>query len=593
MHTKFKRAIFLILTVALLATAGGMMDPIQRQREKYKLGSTPVKGVSPELAIATQALGAFRGIMLDLVWIRLQHLKREGRFFEMVQLSDWACKLAPRFPKIWQFHSWNLGYNVSVEISYLPDRWSWVKSSIEILRDEAIPKNPDNPELYNALAQLYLVKVAGRKDDAHIIYKSELGARMHEVLDGRGKPEKLKEFAAAPRTEKELMQDSSVKKLVEECRSQEFDPLSTDNYFGWLNNPDSIDEEISDLLGSESYAQAMTKIDTFVRARRLREEMKLEPDRMLKMMRSYSGDEREYVPFDWRSPYPHSIYWATRARDKAHEVLSALFEKRQEFGITPEELTKKLEDRPEWIYRDIDYDRIIYSSFKDLIRHGRLVFSSDGRLLPVFGPNYKFADAMMGIYEMMLDKYGGSLFADGIHSSRKNFLHRMAVESYMMGDQGNAVSYWKKLKKMYPEASPQDAFPQFISVAMDQWVKDMDQSDARRLVRGLLTRSFVMWGSNANERAAQLQAKAQRLTKEWNKGADTARWRIPYNDIRESILIDIFSGRIKLADPIMKNLKDHLGEQTVQKFEGAAKQQPRQMIPPQLQDRFKYAPQDE
>lgn len=593
MHTKIKRALYIALAVIMLAGAAGLMGPIQRQREEYDLSSTPVKGVSPEMAAATQALGAFRGIMLDLVWIRLQHLKRQGRFFEMVQLSEWACKLAPHFTKIWQFHSWNLAYNVSVEISYLPDRWSWVNSSIEVLRDEAIPINPRDPELYNALAQLYLIKIAGRKDDAHIIYKAQLGAQMHLVLGGEGTPEKLQSFIEAPESRKKLLETSGVEDLRKRCREHGFDPTSVKKFFTYLSNPDSVKEEVRELLESSEHEKAVRAIETYARARRLEDKYKLEPEKMLEIMRSYAGEDREYLPFDWRSPYPHAIYWGTKAVETAREVKKKIAQRRKEFGVKPEDLAGGLQDLPEWIYREIDYDRTVYQAFKGLVEHGRLVYNENGRLLPVLGPNYQYIDAMMQRYETMLEKYGESMFGDSIRSSYGGFIHRMSVEMYLMGNREKSVELWKTLVRKFADDSYQGNFSSFIDGAIDAWVENMDQTDARRMVRGLLTRSFLYWGSNQSERAAELQEKARNLTQQWNKTAETARWRIPYKDIREQVLRDIFSGRIQMSDTIMENLKAHLGEETVKKYQEAAEQQPEQVGPAELRRQDRYAPNEQ
>jgi hypothetical protein len=99
--------------VLLLFVAGLGLGPLQQMRAKYGLSSEPVKGLSPQLALATQILGWGRGIVIDVLWIRMEALKEDEKFFELVQLADWACQLAPRFPQVWDVQSWNLAWNVS------------------------------------------------------------------------------------------------------------------------------------------------------------------------------------------------------------------------------------------------------------------------------------------------------------------------------------------------------------------------------------------------------------------------------------------------------------------------------------------------
>ena len=43
------------------------------------------------------ALGGFRGLLADILWIRAISLQEQGKYFELVQLADWIQKLQPKF----------------------------------------------------------------------------------------------------------------------------------------------------------------------------------------------------------------------------------------------------------------------------------------------------------------------------------------------------------------------------------------------------------------------------------------------------------------------------------------------------------------
>ena len=119
-------------------------------------------------------LAGLRGVVSEVLWLRADRLQRQGRYFELVQLSDWINALDPRATEAWVFNAWNLSYNVS---SMLPDpdaRLPWVAAGISLLRDRAIPANPASPELYRELGWLYQNKVGGRDDAAHPLYQLEL-----------------------------------------------------------------------------------------------------------------------------------------------------------------------------------------------------------------------------------------------------------------------------------------------------------------------------------------------------------------------------------------------------------------------------------
>jgi len=594
MPTRLKRAVLLVLAVLFLAGSGMFVAPMQRERVRYDLTSDPVKGVSPQLMLATTALGAFRGIIVDLVWIRLQRLMQEGRHFEIVQLGDWACKLAPRFPQIWQFHAWNMAYNVSVEIPYLPERWSWVYSGIRLLRDEAIPANPNEPKLYWGVGWIFQQKVGEQLDDAHMIYKQQLGLLMHEVLGGDGARDDLEKFAAAPHTADELLQDEEVKKLYEACLQKEFDLLDEKRFFAWFRRPDSAPAEVDKLLRSPGNKAAFEKVENFMRARRLRQEWKLEPEKMIEIV-------DEYGPFDWRSPYPHAIYWATLGHEKATALLEQIERKREEFGVKPEDLSLDPRKRVEAIYRDIDYDRLVYGALQSMVRHGRLVYDSEGRLLPVFAPDYRFTEPMIRLYEAMLEKYGETIHTRGVHAAYANFLRRVIVESYFAGEEKAAIRYWQLLRKKFPDVTfpienvpvpiSKVPFTQYMDVEIEQYLKDMGVDDARKLVRQFLTRAYVMLAFNAIDQYDAFEGRASVLSRRWNADAETARWRIPYEQIRESVLMDFFSGRIRLGDELMDNLRRWLEQQGVdwKKYaEAAQKEQEKTAKPKEIEEELKW-----
>jgi hypothetical protein len=142
----------------------------------------------------------------------MEALKEHEKFFELVQLADWACKLAPRFPQVWDIQSWNLAYNVSCKVTHLPDRWAWVQAAIVLLRDQGIPLNPYSAMLYDRLAWIYFHKIGEQDDNAHFFYKQRFGLLMHEVIGGEGDEQALNALIAAAHTREQLLKDPQVRR---------------------------------------------------------------------------------------------------------------------------------------------------------------------------------------------------------------------------------------------------------------------------------------------------------------------------------------------------------------------------------------------
>jgi hypothetical protein len=137
------------------------------------------------LAFTTVALGGFRGLIADALWIRAGDLQESEKYFEMVQLADWITKLEPHLVQVWTVQAWNMAYNISVKFPP-EDRWRWVKQGIELLRDEALKYNPDEPVIYRELGWFYQHKMGAFMDDANMIYKLKWAEEMQTALGHNG-----------------------------------------------------------------------------------------------------------------------------------------------------------------------------------------------------------------------------------------------------------------------------------------------------------------------------------------------------------------------------------------------------------------------
>lgn len=183
-HRSFRGpAALLSLALAALAITGALNIRLLHQREREHLTQAPpTQNMPPAAAFITVALGGFRGILADILWMRAGALQEEGRYFELVQLSDWISKLQPRSPPIWAYHAWNMAYNLSVSMSTPAERWRWVYNGIVLLRDEGLSFNPGSARLHQELAWLFLHKLGTDDDSAAPYYREQWAA---EVAAGR------------------------------------------------------------------------------------------------------------------------------------------------------------------------------------------------------------------------------------------------------------------------------------------------------------------------------------------------------------------------------------------------------------------------
>ena len=162
---------------------------LTNQREKLGLNVYPeLRGAPPVLAMTTVALGGFRGLISNALWMRATELQDQSKYFEMVQLADWITKLEPRFAQVWLMQGWNMAFNISVEFHDPADRWRWVERGMQLFRDDGLHYNPYDVLIHSELAWLFYFKMGGNMDNAHMYYKNQWYKQMNQVF-GKDKPD--------------------------------------------------------------------------------------------------------------------------------------------------------------------------------------------------------------------------------------------------------------------------------------------------------------------------------------------------------------------------------------------------------------------
>jgi len=153
-----------VLSVRMTSVAG---------RAKLSYTDRAEEGQPPEVALGI-AMGAFRGIFVNFLWMRANDLKQEGKFYEINDLVEAITRLQPRFSRVWVFHAWNMAYNISVSTQTRGERWEWVQKGVRLLRDRGIAQNPNDLLLHRELAWIFLHKIQGVTDDANRFYKNQM-----------------------------------------------------------------------------------------------------------------------------------------------------------------------------------------------------------------------------------------------------------------------------------------------------------------------------------------------------------------------------------------------------------------------------------
>lgn len=469
---RFLRSIaWLLAAAAALVGAGGMHPRLLAARRAAELNQgDPLENAPPLVAFTTVALGGFRGLVVDLLWMRASELQDQGRYFELVQLADWITKLQPRFASIWAYHGWNLAYNVSVMLADPADRWRWVRHGFMLLRDEGMVYNPGSALLHRELAWIFQHKLGMDMDQAHVFYKRAWAAEMQELFGGP-RPD-LEALAAAPVDPEALGRDAAVAALVAALRAAGLDPFAAR-----VLDPGGVPESLRDRVHKSPEGLALR---TFVRARWMREAYKLDPVRMLDVER------RVGARLEWRLPASHAIYWASAGLDCARTRFDEIALRRQ-----------------------------IFQSLGEGFLRGRLTLDTE-RDLFVLSPDLALLPTVRSAYAEALRLHPGD---PTIHQAHRNFLIDAIMISATYNRIEEARGMYAEMNRLYPSGAP-DSLEAYIADTWASHVGELDTAEALAAVEAALYQA-AFWKMLGDDDASVGHEQIARLC--WNAYMDARK----------------------------------------------------------------------
>ena len=397
----------LLVTILMLVGVRAVQRDLDNKIAEHHLRYTgDIKNAPPLVVITTVALGSFRGIIADFLWLRAESLKQKHSYYELVQLARWITDLQPSFSGATNYRAWNMAYNISVTCSSPIDRWRWVNEGLKLLLDKAIVYNPDDPKLYKEIAWIYGHKLGNVMDDANVYYKNRLAVEMQKVF---GRFPDWEKMAAAPIGKAEFMR-----------RYPATDPL-------WSALPGDTPDDKYDRL-REAFEKSAPELPPglditdgnvlfHLRAELLRERYKLDSKKILAI-------NNEYGALDWRTPEALAIYWARESIE--HSLANGA-------------------------KREINTDRIITYSLYQSFLAGRVMktdpdLNKEKNIDLIIYPNLSLVDAVYRVYSEGQEYHDGKKeFNSSFRTARNNFIKEAVYLLSAFGAFRKAEEYYKLL----------------------------------------------------------------------------------------------------------------------------------------------------
>jgi hypothetical protein len=528
----------IVLAVGLFIGAGIQLDSINRQRQDMNLIIDTPENIPPSLAFATIATGAFRGLIVDILWMRADKLKEEGQFFDARQLAEWITILQPRFASVWEFHAWNMAYNISVAIPETqPDqRWQWVRNGYELLRDEAIDKYKlKNITLFRELGRIFQHKIGGVSDDAHKYYKLQLALSLEPLL-GPVDNQYFDALAEAPLTWQEITKDPNMASLIEALKaaSKAFSDENefVSNYLSLRQNSQRFDPAAGKAIDEFRGTEVLKKFDIFAKAWQLRKVWKLDPVIMQEINRSYGpidfSDPNTHLPLDWRHPDSHAIYWAIKG-----------------LKILAEEEDREIDAT------ETNADRIVFHSLQDLFRNGTIfIYESQLPASSQDSPEQPqeriYKEVFLRPDLRMFEPYNTSVLTtlkkykdDGdegryvsLQNGHRNMLKNAVFSFYQAGHKDYAQKILNQLQKLYPLPEFKVPLVVFARRRLFEELESIGINDAKEQITLLLRESYYLYAIRDDDAAFNSEKMAEEIWNYYKVKHDDPEFRINLPELK-------------------------------------------------------------
>jgi hypothetical protein len=548
------------------------------------------QNIPPSIAFATIATGAFRGLVVDGLWMRTEKLKEQSQFFDAKQIAEWISVLQPRFTAVWEFLSWNMAYNISVTIPATEpqERWRWVKNGYELLRDKGIPLNPKAIALYRQLAYIFQHKIGGVTDDVHNFYKLQLANEMQPLL-GPADNQYFEKLAKTPKLFSEIANDANFQPFIEQLKKAD-EVFDTDpggfigNYIALRENPGRFGPKATEIINKFRGTWILEKFDLFANAYELRNNWKLEPEIMLELNKQFGpvdwDDPNNHLPLDYRHPDSHSLYWSY-------------------VGI-------KTAGKEKFSSDEANTDRLINHSLQDLFRSGKIyIFKQTILPKPTSFEDANLPQQVQAIYLRpdlrMFKPYNKSTMAiinkykdlaSGTYESmghgHRNMLKDAAFNFYLAGHREQALEIYELARSLYKREELNVTIDVYVENKLKEDIESLGITNVRPIIQFYLQEAYFRYAMRDDNQAARNEAIAKKIYDYYQKlYPDEKRLGLPdfkrlkyfalvdfvYDPLYPDIMKQNLYNRIEIENPELFNELKQQEAQIIKENQEAEKQQ--------------------
>lgn len=397
-----------------------------------------LESMPPWIAFSSVALGGFKSLLVNVLWIRIFDLQENDRYFELLQMSKWLTDLQPDMTNTWKFQVWNISYNVLARFTTPKERYRWIIQGIKLLRDKAIVYNPKNVELYTELGLLYELKMTLDHDLYHLSYKKLWAIEMTKLLGADAID--YSRYKSLPEDKDALVSKPQNVKLISLLAETDFNYPA--DFADLIFESKPVSERQLNII--RNYRESFLELSYFLRRERIQNEYKLDLQLMQDIENTFGG-------VDWHLPYAHGIYWGY----KAVSIAGA----------------------------DINFaaERVLYQSAMLGVLNGTFVLGKDGSFY--LAPNFSLIMPLKNHFLALGEKSGFEF----VKAPFRFFLEDAVLMLYLKDDYAGALTLYEDLTGRYSDY--QDDMESFV---LKKLMKDSGTKSRKEFLVYLL-RKYLWW----------------------------------------------------------------------------------------------------
>ena len=504
------KKIFTLLFITALFFNQSFLKSTQDKEEMVILN----EDLPPSLALTSIALGPLKGIITSgLLW-RAMEKEDKKEYMESYQLSRMITAIQPRYPSIWTFQGFTLSFNVAASYTRPEERWQWILRGIELMRDEGLKYNPDNPEIRHEIMRTISHKIQ-QTDQNTLFMKNEWTKMMLKYFDN-GDYAELQRLRKAAKTLDELKTRPYLNALAAVAQSngielydfKENPPELTPNYIGYLFGGKAPSDKQMPVVIS-----AVTNLYYHYKRVKIEQDLKFDIKRMIEI-------DEELGPFDWRSHIATALYWG--AED--------IFEDYSSGGI--------------------NYTAMSVGLMIDNFYEGKIIYNPDTDSF-IRTTNIQALPTIHHYYDKLLISKNDRK----TRKSHDTFITRSIGICYNM----NQLQASRELFSIYKSFSGEEdlTFEEFILGSMIKTLKSSTFKETRALIESLLIKSYKSAESLNHEMSMGLRNRAMLMYRLYQKEYGNSSAKLPkFRDIDKSAKISLYGTNTEKLNTLEKFLEE-------------------------------------